>query len=351
MAVKIGHASISESGTINGTKGDSTGEEVCIRDWYSKPWDFMAIHPDATVREKHAVAIEKACNNDNIGYGQADRNTLNTLAKNVGYDFSKVGKCNCDCSSLQNAAAVASGAPGVTYGSNGWTTSTMKKYLTAAGYKIITDPIYLASADYCVRGAIYVKSGTHTVAGLENGSKASQTLSKAGVSNTNESYVGKGIGSAIAKTTMNVRTSSSTSSSVVGTVSKSGTVEVLEILSNGWYKIVWSGVACGYAYTSNVNNKYYTFVKNGAESSGNTSLEPVAARSKNTSLKGTYTTTANLNMRAVPGVLDDDNIITVLPKGTKVQNYGYYTTVSGVKWLYVIYNGLTGYCSEEYLKK
>ena len=51
MTVRIGHASISEKGTINGTKGDQTGKEVCIRTWYSKPWDYMAIHPDAPVRE------------------------------------------------------------------------------------------------------------------------------------------------------------------------------------------------------------------------------------------------------------------------------------------------------------
>lgn len=182
MAIMIGHASISETGGINGTKGDSTGKEVCIRTWYSKPWDFVAIHPDAAVREKHAAAVEAACANDNIGYGQSDRNTLNTQAKAVDYDLKKITtKCNCDCSSMQNVAAVASGAPGVTYGSNGWTTRTMKAALKAAGYKIIEDTAYLTSSAYCVRGAIYVKEGSHTVCGLTNGSKASQTLEKAGI--------------------------------------------------------------------------------------------------------------------------------------------------------------------------
>ncbi len=183
MSVMIGHASISEKGTINGAKGDSTKREVCTRTWYSKPWDFMAIHPDSTVREKHAKAIEDACANDNIGYGQNDRNTANTEAKKVNYVISKIKtKCNTDCSALQNLAAVASGAKGVTYGSNGWTTSTMKAALKAVGYKIIEDKTYLTSADYCVRGAIYVKASSHTVCGLTNGSKASQTLKKAGIS-------------------------------------------------------------------------------------------------------------------------------------------------------------------------
>lgn len=180
MGTRIGHASISENGTINGAKGDSTGKEVCVRDWYSKPWDFMAIHPEAAVREKHAKAVEAACANDNIGYGQGDRNTLNTLARAADYDLSKVGKCNCDCSSLQNVAAVASGAAGVSYGSNGWTTSTMKATLQKAGYKIVTERQYLDNAEYCVRGAIYVKASSHTVCGLDNGANYWKTLEKAG---------------------------------------------------------------------------------------------------------------------------------------------------------------------------
>lgn len=156
----------------------------------------MAIHPDANVREKHAKAIEQACSNNNIGYSQygtKNRNTLNTEAKKVGYNLSKVGKCNCDCSSLQNVAAIASGTSGVTYGSNGWTTSTMKTALKNAGYKIITDSTYLKSSDYCVRGAIYVKAGSHTVCGLSNGSKYKKTLEKANASSSTSSSSSSGI--------------------------------------------------------------------------------------------------------------------------------------------------------------
>ena len=196
MGIRIGHASISENGTTSGKAGDQTGKEVCIREWYSKPWDYMAIHPDAKVREKHAAAVEAACKNDNIGYnwfGNSDRNSLYKLAKAVNFDLSKVGKCNCDCSSLQNVAAVASGS-GATYGSNGWTTSTMQSALKALGYKIITASEYLKSSAYCVRGAIYVKSSSHTVCGLDNGAKAGQTLSKAGISSGGGSASGSSNG-------------------------------------------------------------------------------------------------------------------------------------------------------------
>lgn len=181
MSVKIGHASIAENGGVYGTAGDQTGREVCTRDWYNGGWSFLAIHPDAAVRERHAKAVEAACANEKIGYSWDGRNTLYQQARTVGMDLSKIKTpCNCDCSSLQNCAAVASGAPGVSYGDNGWVTTTMEAALRKAGYAILKDKALLQSADYCVRGGIYVSSG-HTVCGLGNGAKAAATLQKAGI--------------------------------------------------------------------------------------------------------------------------------------------------------------------------
>ncbi|MBD5463049.1 MAG: hypothetical protein HDR24_08345 [Lachnospiraceae bacterium] len=77
-----------------------------------------------------------------------------------------------------------------------------------------------------------------------------------------------------------------------------------------------------------------------------------SAKSKNSSLAGTYKTTANLNLRYGPGKDKYDSII-ILPAGTRCQCYGYYTLASGVKWLYVVasVNGkqYTGFVSMKYL--
>lgn len=79
------------------------------------------------------------------------------------------------------------------------------------------------------------------------------------------------------------------------------------------------------------------------------------AKSFDKKLAGTYTVTAGsgLHIRNVAG--SKTGSMTVLPYGTKVQNYGYYTEVNGVKWLYiqVTYQGIkyTGFSSGEYLKK
>ena len=182
MSVLIGHASIAETGGVTGRPGDQTGREVCTRSWWAGGWDYLALHPDPTVRERHAAAVEAACRNDNVGYSWEGRNSLYEQARAVGMDLSRIQTpCNCDCSSLQNCAAVASGAPGVTYGENGWVTTNMLGYLRAAGYKILTAPAMLQSEAFAVRGGIYV-SGGHTICALEDGARASETLQAAGLS-------------------------------------------------------------------------------------------------------------------------------------------------------------------------
>ena len=66
--------------------------------------------------------------------------------------------------------------------------------------------------------------------------------------------------------------------------------------------------------------------------------------------KKTFTTTANLKMRALPDTSDSSNVIQVLKKGTKVTGTGKYMTVGTQKWLEVKSGGRTGYCSKKYLK-
>lgn len=77
------------------------------------------------------------------------------------------------------------------------------------------------------------------------------------------------------------------------------------------------------------------------------------AKGKDNTLSGTYTATANLNIRDGAGT--KNKILVCIPKGTKVSNYGYYTGVSGVKWLYVKFTlnkiTYTGFASSEYLKR
>lgn len=80
-----------------------------------------------------------------------------------------------------------------------------------------------------------------------------------------------------------------------------------------------------------------------------------AARSKDKTLSGTYTVTAGSGLHIRTGAGPNKASLAVLPKGTKVQNYGYYTEFNGVAWLYVqtTHKGTkyTGFCSIQYLSK
>lgn len=44
-------------------------------------------------------------------------------------------------------------------------------------------------------------------------------------------------------------------------------------------------------------------------------------------------------------------VLTTMQSGETCQCYGYYTDVSGAKWLYVAYKNVVGFASSKYLKK
>lgn len=92
---------------------------------------------------------------------------------------------------------------------------------------------------------------------------------------------------------------------------------------------------------------------NTSSSSVSTKTASDSAASKSSSLAGSYKTTADLNMRNGAGT--SKSVLVVIPKGTVVRNYGYYTTVNSTKWLYVqvTLNNIkyTGFCSSAYLTK
>ncbi|MCD7805459.1 MAG: hypothetical protein LUH03_10040 [Oscillospiraceae bacterium] len=77
------------------------------------------------------------------------------------------------------------------------------------------------------------------------------------------------------------------------------------------------------------------------------------ARSYLKTLAGTYKAAGNLNVRNGAGT--GKSIMVTIPSGTKVECYGYYTTVSSVKWLYVQFTykntQYTGFCSSNWLTK
>lgn len=169
----IGHASISELGTVNGQKGDQTTKEVTLSNWTNRGWNILLRPKDSIKAEIMAQSCEAGCANNNIGYSQSTRNTLRQEAMKVNFDLSKVGLCNCDCSSFMSVCAESANiAIPYNYG-NAPTTRTMRTAFMSTGeFDLLTDSIYLTSPNFLKRGDILVKEGSHTVMVLDNGSLA-----------------------------------------------------------------------------------------------------------------------------------------------------------------------------------
>lgn len=181
MKTKIGHARFDENrGIVNGQAGDQTKGEVCITDWYSRPWTFVLRAKDHRMREKIADAMTQICTNDNIGYDQKQRNGIIIEGEKVNWDFSKISTpIECDCSSAVSACLIAAGIFKATvfeYG-NACTTSTLRKALAKTGqFFELVDTKYLKSSDYLVKGDILLYEGHHVAVNLENGWNISSGL-------------------------------------------------------------------------------------------------------------------------------------------------------------------------------
>ncbi len=176
IITKIGHASMSEHNSVNGTAGDQTtyGTEVCIVENYdiSRIRPYIVLRPKtATLANASAAACVAGCSNNHIGYSQNSRNTLKTRAEAIGYDLSKITiDCNTDCSAFLSVCAIAGGA-NISYGTNGPTTTTMRtKFKQSGDYIVLTDAKHLTMTDYLKRGDILVREGHHTIMVLENDS-------------------------------------------------------------------------------------------------------------------------------------------------------------------------------------
>ena len=268
MAVRIGHASISENGNAGwdgkAKAGDQTGREVCIRDWYNKPWTAVIRPNDAAVAEKIAKAAEQGAANDKIGYDQSQRTTLYTQAKACGWDLSKIKTaCETDCSAF---VAVCVNAAGIAVSKDIYTGNELSALKNTGKSTVYTSSAYVGSSDQLKRGDILVGSG-HTAIVLSNGVKAS----------------------------------GSTPAPAAGT---------------------------------KVTSKDY-------------------AEKKDSKLAGTYQATTDCHLRTGAGT--GKASLFIIPSGTKVKNYGYYSKASETKWLYIHFTlknvTYTGFTSERCLKK
>ena len=118
-----------------------------------------------------------------------------------------------------------------------------------------------------------------------------------------------------------------TDGNIITTIPKGTTVTVLKEVGNNWYYVQY-GSRKGY-----VKGGYFK-----SDSSSSSSSDDSVSGSK-------MTTTGNVRMRSSRTTSTDDNIMTVIPRGSKVTMTAAY---SG--WYKVKYDGMTGYVSSSYVE-
>lgn len=105
--ITYAYASISEKGGVNGAIGDQTKKEVKISNEYNFGQTYVIRNKNYKIRKRIRQSAMRFAKNDNIGYGQNDRESGFTECEKIGWKIRKIpkmSKCNMDCSILVTCA-------------------------------------------------------------------------------------------------------------------------------------------------------------------------------------------------------------------------------------------------------
>lgn len=197
-SIKCCWAGLSENGNTGwdgrAKAGDQTGREVRVDEWYYFGQTEVFRWIDSSYADKYASIIESMCGNDNIGYDQSERYTLNDWLKSHNYDYLNLKTpVECDCSALTLSAINTLFKSQVVSG--GVVTATMKDALMKTGYfELLTESKYLNDYMYLKRGDIINAPSNHVITVLEDGPmSADYYVTSIGVEPLREFYVGDSI--------------------------------------------------------------------------------------------------------------------------------------------------------------
>ena len=145
--------------------------EVCLRDWYNRPWNVVLRPKSAYVAADMVRAMRAACVNDNVGYDQYQRTTRCTHRPSaVGWDITKIAiPCETDCSAL---IAVCANAAGIQVSKDIYTGNMVRALKATGQFEVLMASKYLTSDQYLQAGDVLVYEGHHTAMALQYGAQA-----------------------------------------------------------------------------------------------------------------------------------------------------------------------------------
>ncbi len=186
-----------------------------------------------------------------------------------------------------------------------------------------------ASASHSQIGSLKKGQSVNILAEMSNGwykieyNNGVGYVSGAYIDRTKQNTTVIGTGEVFNTNTLNVRSGASTSHSQIGTLTRGQKVEILEVMSNGWYQIKFNG---GIGY---VSNTYINWSKESSTVIGT----------------GEVVNTNTLNVRS--GASTSHSQIGSLTHGQKVNILAQMSN----GWYKIEYNGGVGYVSNDYIKQ
>lgn len=251
MSVLIGHVAVDKNGLpTGGSSGASKTDTIFIRPFYDKQWHTIYRPTGDRKAEIVASTMENICNNDNIYYSEQKHYELYAEAQKNKWDASKiVNKCGTNTAMTILVLVRALGE--VLGNSETFTFDGLKYLLTRAGFQVFKfkDKEELRRGDILVgdvHAAVVLSDGNN----VDKRTPAQKLLDK---QSANQAFVGKDIGIAIARTSISVYSGPGIHFIEYKVVPKNTELSILEVLPDGWFKIVYPYVQAGYGYVQDLS--------------------------------------------------------------------------------------------------
>ena len=181
--VRVSNCGHDENGRYAGGKaGDQTGDEYCLKTWYSRPWDYIIRWRDEELGNLFADLAIEAALNDQIGYDQGtagnsgDRYTFRKQMQAAGWRPSNIKTaCEADCSEstivLIRAVGHLKEIKELQECNATYTGNMMNYFRSAAGkkYFVVLQGAYLTDPSLARRGDINLNVAHHVNVTVDNG--------------------------------------------------------------------------------------------------------------------------------------------------------------------------------------
>jgi hypothetical protein len=251
MSVLIGHVAVDKHGIpTGGSSGALKTDSIFTRPFYNKQWHTVYRPAGLTKAEIVASTMEKLCKNNNIEYGTENTMSFYNEARANKWDVSKITtKCT---TNTPMAMMIIIRAMGEVLGNaDGITFDALESIFKRAGLQRLP----FDSKDSLKRGDILV-SDTHAAVVLSDGDDVDRRTPAQivlDVKAANQAHVGKEIGLATTRTSMSVYSGPGIHFIEYKVIPRLSEVAILEVLPEGWFKIVYPYVQAGYGYVQDLS--------------------------------------------------------------------------------------------------